>query len=131
MVALQLPVAIDFQFQRTRFPSRIPKQPESPSDTIGLSSHWCPSGLSDRTIIGAPTNSLMIQSTEFNGLSETLMLISSGSFSRFIGAISKHLKLYQHFSRAQAEHVRLSSSPVFMTSLPSQHDSCAEIDIIE
>ena len=54
----------------------------------------------------------MIQSTEFNGSSQTLVLISWGSFSRFIDAISKHLKPYQHFSRAQAEHAGLSSSIV-------------------
>eukprot|EP00956_Cyclotella_meneghiniana_P019389 scaffold33193_cov70-Cyclotella_meneghiniana.AAC.6 len=61
-----------------------------------------------------------MQSIEFNGSSETHVLISSAFFSRFIGAVSKHLKPYQHFSRM--------SSFVHMTSLPFQYDSRAEID---
>ena len=161
MVALQLPVAIGFRFERTRFPSEIRKPafeypnnqrvPLIPSDchaswpysvvlrftgkcnnknvlqfTLQIvkseehsqqrrrvrtykicSFQMLFAGLSPST---ATANLPSIQSTEFNGLSETLVLIPPGSFSRFIGAVSKHLKPYQHFSRAQAEHARLSSS---------------------
>ena len=141
MVALQLPVAIGFRFERTRFPSQIRRSAfEYPNNQrVPLISPDCPiigallltkklpvllahqieqSSVPQRihsvTIfkITPPSKESIstIQSPEFNGLSETLVLIPPGSFSRFIGAVSKHLKPYQHFSRAQAEHARLSSS---------------------
>eukprot|EP00956_Cyclotella_meneghiniana_P031349 scaffold82082_cov70-Cyclotella_meneghiniana.AAC.3 len=37
---------------------------------------------------------------------------------------------HQKLSRAQAKHVRLSSSFVLVTSSPSQHDPCAEINAL-
>ena len=129
MVALQLPVAIGFRFERTRFPSEIRKPafeypnnqrvPLIPSDcqVIGalLSTKKRPVSLAHQTAQSSVPRRIhsvtifkitpqsiesisMIQPTEFNGVSEPLVLIPSESFSRFIGAVSKHLKPYQHSS---------------------------------
>eukprot|EP00956_Cyclotella_meneghiniana_P015809 scaffold24550_cov60-Cyclotella_meneghiniana.AAC.14 len=152
MVALQLPVAIDFQFERTRFPSQIrnnrQRVPLIPSDcqvigallstekpSVSLAHQIEQSSVPQRIHsvmifkITPPSkeSTSMIQSTEFNGLSETLVLISSGSFSRFIGAVSKHLipiNILVGHRPSMSDYLPHSSQ----TSSPSQHDSNAEID---